>query len=116
MLAMLAAHPELVNNVMGRRFNQDIMDTAGKQGMLVPQLIYLMSDAAPWLVGLLSVCALAAMQSTGAAYMSTAGGMLTRDLVKRFLMPNASHNIQKILGTYWCWDYSISSFISCNCI
>ena len=57
----------------------DMMDQPGKQGMLVPQLINLMADAAPWLVGLLSVCALAAMQSTGAAYMSTAGGMLTRD-------------------------------------
>ena len=47
--AMLAAHPDLVNNVMGAGLqNQDIMDTAGKQGMLVPQLIYLMSDSAPW--------------------------------------------------------------------
>ncbi|MBT4109747.1 MAG: sodium:solute symporter family protein [Pelagibacterales bacterium] len=97
--AMMAAHPELVNNVMGAGLSdQDIMATGGKQGNLVPQLIYLMSDSAPWLVGLLSVCALAAMQSTGAAYMSTAGGMLTRDLVKRFLMPNASHTVQKILG------------------
>ena len=97
--AMMAAHPELVNNVMGAGLSdQDIMATGGKQGNLVPQLIYLMSDSAPWLVGLLSVCALAAMQSTGAAYMSTAGGMLTRDLVKRFLMPNASHTAQKILG------------------
>jgi SSS family solute:Na+ symporter len=97
--AMLAAHPELVNNVMGAGLGgEDIMATPGKQGNLVPQLIYLMSDKAPWLVGLLSVCALAAMQSTGAAYMSTAGGMLTRDLFKRFLMPNASHNLQKILG------------------
>ena len=97
--AMMAAHPELVNNVMGTGLQgQDIMETAGKQGMLVPQLIYLMSDSAPWLVGLLSVCALAAMQSTGAAYMSTAGGMLTRDLVKRFLIPNASHTLQKVLG------------------
>ena len=97
--AMLAAHPELVNNVIGAGLGgEDIMATAGKQGNLVPQLIYLMSDSAPWLVGLLSVCALAAMQSTGAAYMSTAGGMLTRDLFKRFLMPNASHNLQKILG------------------
>ena len=97
--AMMAAHPELVNNVMGAGLgDQDIMATGGKQGNLVPQLIYLMSDSAPWLVGLLSVCALAAMQSTGAAYMSTAGGMLTRDLVKRFLMPNASHTAQKILG------------------
>ena len=97
--ALLSAHPELVNNVMGAGLgDKDLMESAGKQGMLVPQLIYLMSDAAPWLVGLLSVCALAAMQSTGAAYMSTAGGMITRDIIKRFVIPDASHNIQKILG------------------
>jgi Na+/proline symporter len=76
----------------------DLMDQAGKQGMLVPQLINLMSEAAPWLVGLLSVCALAAMQSTGAAYMSTAGGMLTRDLIRHFLMPNVGHGLQKLFG------------------
>jgi Na+/proline symporter len=52
----------------------------------------------PWLVGLLSVCALAAMQSTGAAYMSTAGGMLTRDILKHFIMPDASHATQKLWG------------------
>ena len=34
---------------------------------LVPLLINLLTDSAPWLVGLLAVCALAAMQSTGAA-------------------------------------------------
>ncbi len=45
---MLAAHPELVNNVMGAGLGgEDIMATAGKQGNLVPQLIYLMSDSAP---------------------------------------------------------------------
>jgi Na+/proline symporter len=76
----------------------DLMEQAGKQGMLVPQLINLMAEAAPWLVGLLSVCALAAMQSTGAAYMSTAGGMLTRDLIRHFLMPNVGHGLQKLFG------------------
>ena len=76
----------------------DILEGTGSQGMLVPQLINLMGDAAPWLVGLLSVCALAAMQSTGAAYMSTAGGMLTRDLLKHFLIPGASHGVQKFAG------------------
>jgi hypothetical protein len=76
----------------------DLMETPGKQGMIVPVLINLMADAAPWLVGLLSVCALAAMQSTGAAYMSTAGGMLTRDLYKHFLRPEASHVTQKLFG------------------
>jgi hypothetical protein len=38
------------------------------------------------------------MQSTGAAYMSTAGGMLTRDLLKHFVMPNVSHAQQKLFG------------------
>ena len=71
---------------------------ADRQQGLVPQLINLMADTAPWLVGLLSVCALAAMQSTGAAYMSTAGGMLTRDLIRHFLMPNIDHRMQKLFG------------------
>ncbi len=57
----------------------------GKQANLVPYLIHLLTDAAPWAVGLLAICALAAMQSTGAAYMSTASGMLTRDIVKRHI-------------------------------
>ena len=98
-LKFMEAHPDLVNNVMQAGLGgKDLMESAGKQGMLVPQLIHLMSGAAPWLVGLLSVCALAAMQSTGAAYMSTAGGMLTRDLLKRYIMPNASHGQQKLWG------------------
>lgn len=74
------------------------MKTAGKQGMIVPALINILADTAPWLVGILAVCALAAMQSTGAAYMSTAGGMLTRDLYKRFINPTAGHGTQKLFG------------------
>jgi len=71
---------------------------ANKQGGLVPHYINTIGDATPWLVGLIAVCALAAMQSTGAAYMSTAGGMLTRDLYKRYLNPTASHATQKLFG------------------
>jgi len=98
-LAFAEKFPELTNNVMGAGLGgKDLMESAGKQGMLVPQLIHLMGGTAPWLVGLLAVCALAAMQSTGAAYMSTAGGMLTRDILKHFLMPNASHAVQKFWG------------------
>ncbi|TVO69857.1 sodium:solute symporter family protein [Sedimenticola selenatireducens] len=98
-LEFMAKFPDLVNNVMGTGLGGlDIMQSEGKGDMLVPQLVYLMSETAPWLVGLLSVCALAAMQSTGSAYMSTAGGMLTRDLLKRFIIPNASHAQQKMYG------------------
>ncbi len=99
--AYLAAYPDSVNNVLAQGLGgKDLMESAGKQGMLVPQLIRLMQDTAPWLVGLLSVCALAAMQSTGAAYMSTAGAMLTRDLLKHFIMPNISHTQQKLFGRF----------------
>ena len=102
-VAFMQAHPEVVNDVLGNALTiggqrQDLMDMPGAQGMLVPALIYLMSEAAPWLVGLLSVAALAAMQSTGAAYMSTAGGMLTRDVLKRYVMPHATHTQQKLFG------------------
>lgn len=72
--------------------------TANEPGDLVPHYFNLIGDTAPWLMGLLAVCALAAMQSTGAAYMSTAGSMLTRDIYKRFLNPAADHDTQKLFG------------------
>lgn len=65
---------------------------------LVPKLINLLSDTAPWLVGLLAVCALAAMQSTGAAYMSTFSGMVTRDLYRKYWRPDADDFAQKLVG------------------
>ena len=66
--------------------------------ILVPQLINLLSESAPWLVGLLAVCALAAMQSTGAAYMSTFSGMVTRDLYRHYISPDATDRAQKLCG------------------
>ncbi len=69
-----------------------------KPDSLVPYYFNQIADTMPWLVGILAVCALAAMQSTGAAYMSTAGAMLTRDLYKRYLNPTASHATQKLFG------------------
>lgn len=71
---------------------------AGKPDSIVPHYFNQIADTMPWLVGLLAVCALAAMQSTGAAYMSTAGAMLTRDLYKRYLNPGADHATQKLVG------------------
>lgn len=100
--AFMNAHPEVVNPVMQQGLqalgHTDLMKSPGAQENLVPQIIWLMGGTAPWLVGLLSVCALAAMQSTGAAYMSTAGGMLTRDLLKHYIVPRANHSQQKMWG------------------
>ncbi len=65
---------------------------------LVPELINLLSDSAPWLLGLLAVCALAAMQSTGSAYMSTFSAMVTRDIYAKYVSPEASDETQKMCG------------------
>lgn len=57
-----------------------------------------MAGVAPWLVGLLAVCALAAMQSTGASIMSTTGAMLSRDVYKRYVNRSADHGAQILFG------------------
>jgi len=65
---------------------------------LVPEYFNLIAEEHAWLIGLLAICALAAMQSTGAAYISAAAGMLTRDFHKRYLRPASSHGTQKLFG------------------
>jgi len=70
----------------------------GNQEALVPDLINLLQDSAPFLVGVLAVCALAAMQSTGSAYLSTASGMLTRDIYLRYVNKGAPAARQKLFG------------------
>jgi solute:Na+ symporter, SSS family len=94
---LLGANPAV--NEAGLAIAQVLPESiAGKPDSIIPHYFNLIADAAPWLVGLLAVCALAAMQSTGAAYMSTAGGMLTRDIIKRYINPTASHATQKLFG------------------
>ncbi len=94
---LLGANPEV--NAAGLAIANVLPESiAGKPDSLIPHYFNQIAETYPWLVGLLAVCALAAMQSTGAAYMSTAGGMLTRDLYKRFINPEASHATQKLFG------------------
>ena len=68
---------------------------------LIPQLINLLSESAPWLVGLLAVCALAAMQSTGAAYMSTFSAMFTKDIYARYISKKSSDSELKTIGRFF---------------
>ena len=65
-------------------------------GALVPTLM-LRTLPTPLLV-FAAIAALAAMQSTGAAYMSTGGGMVTRDLFVRYFRPNATDREQIWFG------------------
>jgi len=74
------------------------IEIASKPDSIVPHYFNLIADSMPWLVGLLAICAFAAMESTGTAYVSTASGIITRDLFLRFISPNASHTVQKLFG------------------
>ncbi len=71
---------------------------AANPDSIVPHYFNLLAESAPWLVGLLAVCAFAAMESTGTAYVSTASGIFTRDFYRRYINPNASHLAQKTFG------------------
>lgn len=95
--SFLEARPALVEDHLSTPLQQqDLMQTEQKQELLVPLLINTLSEQAPWLIGLLAVCALAAMQSTGAVYMSTFSSMFTRDIVQRYMLPKAS-NVQQMM-------------------
>lgn len=78
---------------------------------LVPQLINLLSDTTPWLVGLLAVCALGAMQSTGAAYMSTFSGMVTRDLFRKYISPESTDKAQKLCGRIFVVVITVAALV-----
>jgi len=95
----LNQHGALVNPLMELNLSGvDLMDTEGQQDLLVPHLINLLGAAAPWLVGLLCLCALAAMESTASGYMLTAGGILTRDLLGHYVWPGARDYTQTFIA------------------
>ncbi|MCZ6678441.1 MAG: hypothetical protein O7E52_14475 [Candidatus Poribacteria bacterium] len=58
-----------------------------------------------------AIAAIAAMQSTGAAYMSTGGGMLTRDLFVRYIKPDASNAAQIWFGRLSVIFITVLAFI-----
>ena len=61
---------------------------------LVPYFIKLLGEGQPWLIGVFVVCAIAALQATAAAFMSTTGNILTRDIYKRYINTEANHHEQ----------------------
>jgi len=67
----------------------------GEEGRLVARLIEVLGETAPWLLGLVTVCFLAAIRAGGGAYMTSAGAIVTRDLYMRFFDPRADDRRQK---------------------
>lgn len=69
-----------------------------QQGELVANYIMLFGNSLPWLVGFLAVCAIAALQATGSAFMSTTGSIITRDIFVNYLEPGADHKKQILVA------------------
>ncbi len=70
----------------------------GGKGGLVAYYIRLLGDGSPWFMGLIAICALAAVQAIAALYASTAGTMLSKDLYQRFVNPRADDRTQKLVA------------------
>lgn len=72
--------------------------TEHQSNELVAHYIRLIGDELPWLTGLLAVCAIAALQASAGAFMTTTGSILTRDIFVRYLQPDAGHEKQMLVG------------------
>lgn len=67
-----------------------------EQARLVPLFILLIGEQQPWLIGVFAVCAISAVQATAAAFLSSTGTVLTRDIYVHYMRPDASHDDQKL--------------------
>jgi SSS family solute:Na+ symporter len=65
-------------------------------GDVVTYWIGSLNHSAPWFAGLLTVCALAAVQIAAAAYATTTATVLTVDVFQRFMVPNASDRAMRL--------------------
>ncbi len=69
-----------------------------ERNSLAVHYIKLIGDKQPWLIGVFAVCAIAALQATAGAFMAATGSILTRDIYKRYIQPDANHEKQKRVG------------------
>ncbi|MEL6747750.1 MAG: sodium:solute symporter family protein, partial [Pseudomonadota bacterium] len=80
-------------------------------GGLVLRLIMLTEQVSPFLIGLLTLCALAAIQSTVATFLTTSGSMLSRDLVQAFMLPAMQTTGQIMLTRFFTVLVAIVSLL-----
>ncbi|MGH2787179.1 MAG: sodium:solute symporter family protein [Actinomycetota bacterium] len=85
-----------IQGLGGRALLQDGVISFDSDSGVVPAIISELIGGP--LAGFVVVGALAAMQSTGAAYMGTGGAMLMRDVYVRYFRPDAGHAEQIWIG------------------
>ncbi len=69
-----------------------------EHGALVADFIGAMQSQQVWLVGLLAVAGIGAMQATAAAYLATTGNIVSRDIYYRFFRPAATWRQQRAVS------------------
>jgi Na+/proline symporter len=72
--------------------------SSGEHGALVVNTIAALQGDRIWLVGLLAVAAIAAMQATAATYLATTGNILSRDIYTRYFRPGANWEQQRAIS------------------
>jgi SSS family solute:Na+ symporter len=87
-----------IQGLGGRALFEDGVLNFETDAQVVPQIIDRLIGGP--LAGFVVVGALAAMQSTGAAYMGTGGAMLMRDVYVRYMRPDAGHAEQVWVGRF----------------
>lgn len=85
-----------IQGLGGRLLLQDGTVSFDSDSGVVPSIISNLAGGP--VAGVVLIGALAAMQSTGAAYMGTGGAMLMRDVYVRYLRPYAGHGEQIWMG------------------
>ena len=71
---------------------------SGQHGALVAHIIVALQDQKLWLVGLLSVAGIAAIQGTAGVYLSATGNIVSRDLFRRYFRPQANWDQQRTVS------------------
>lgn len=82
----------------GLALSGGLRDLNGSVADLVVSYLAAIADRAPWFSALLAVCALAAIQAMAAAYATTTGTMLSRDLYRRYINPEATDRQEKLFA------------------
>lgn len=113
-LIFFTAFQGLGGQILAGRGAIDLMGPDGKVATdaLVPTIMNYMKTS--WPIPVLvftTIAALAAMQSTGAAYMSTGSGMVTRDLYVRYIRRDASDAEQIWFGRLAVIVITIMAFV-----
>lgn len=69
-----------------------------QHGSLVLDYIAALPNNQVWLVGLLAVAGIAALQATASAYVATTGNIVSRDIYTRYFRPDATWDQQKVVS------------------